>query len=187
MKTILNDVLHLSGEIANQESGEEDLGVTEFGEKLISSDDIEFLWVARNASGTAKKATTSIKSYSDNKISEDISKKGSIRLGNEVFVYSKSSSWKTNDLEVLVKWLVKEASSKEVMIEDLVAVLGKTFVPKLMGLDAVSKRRGKDPQMIRDTFLYKEWKDKPDLKTIRTESKTAPEWVQNLSHGERKK
>jgi len=186
MEKVLNEVLHLSGEIANQERGEEDLGVTEFGEKLITSEDIEFLWVARNASGSAKKATTSIKSYSDNKISDDISKKGSIRLGNEVFVYSKSSSWKTNDLEVLIKWLVIEANSKEELIEHLVAVLGKTFVPKLMGLDAVSKKRGKDPQVIRDTFLYKEWKEKPDLKTIHTESKIAPEWVKNLSHGERK-
>ena len=187
METVLREVLHLSGEIADQEIGEEDIGVTEFGEKLISSNDIEFLWVARNASGSAKKATTSIKNYSDKKISEDIAKEGSIRLGNEVFVYSKSSSWKTNNLEVLIKWLVKEASTEEVLIEDLIAVVGKTFVPKLMGLDAVSKRRGKDPQVTRDTFLYKEWKDKPDLKTIHTESKVAPEWVQNLAHGERKK
>ena len=108
-------------------------------------------------------------------------------LGNEVFAYSKSSTWKTNDPEILIKWLVTKAEDEEPLIEDLLAVLGRTFVPKLMGLDAVAQKRGKDPKVIRDTFLYKEWKEKPDLKTINTENKSAPKWAQDLSHGERKK
>jgi len=88
---------------------------------------------------------------------------------------------------VLIKWLVTEAKDKETLIEDLLAVLGQSFVPKLMGLDAVAKKRSKDPQLIRDTFLYKEWKEKRDLKTINTETKSAPKWAQDLTHGERKK
>jgi hypothetical protein len=41
--------------------------------------------------------------------------------------------------------------------------------------------------MIRDTFLYKEWKDKPDLKTINTNSPSAPSWTKDLKHKERRK
>ena len=41
--------------------------------------------------------------------------------------------------------------------------------------------------MIRDTFLYKEWKEKADLKTINTNNKTAPNWAKDLKHKERKK
>ncbi len=187
MDTVLSDVLNLSGELVSQQKDEKDFSVTEFGEKLVESNDVEFLWVARSTSGSAKNATSSIKSYSDEKISENISRNGSVRLGNEVFVYSKSSTWKTNDPEILIKWLVTKAEDEETLIEDLLAVLGRTFVPKLMGLDAVAQKRGKDPKVIRDTFLYKEWKEKPDLKTINTENKSAPKWAQDLSHGERKK
>jgi len=187
MNTVLSEVLKLSGELVGQDKEEKDFGVTKFGEKLTNTNDMEFLWVARNASGSAKNATSSIKNFSDNKISDDVSKNGSIRLGNEVFVYSKSSTWKTIDPTVLIKWLVTEAKDKETLIEDLLAVLGQSFVPKLMGLDAVAKKRSKDPQVIRDTFLYKEWKEKRDLKTINTETKSAPKWAQDLTHGERKK
>ena len=187
MDTIVSEVLDLSGELVGQEKEEKDFGVTEFGEKLTNSNDMEFLWVVRSASGSAKNATTSIKNYSEERISDDVSKNGSIRLGNEVFVYSKSSTWKTNDPAILIKWLVTNAKDNETLIEDLLSVLGRSFVPKLMGLDAVAKKRDKDPQVIRDTFLYKEWKEKPDLKSINTEAKSSPKWAQDLTHGERKK
>ena len=108
MDNMLDDVLVLSGEIAQQEETENDLSVTEFGEKLVKSKDIEFLWVARNASSSAKKATTTIKKYSDEKMSEDVLTNGSIRLGNQVFVYSKSSSWKVSDISSFVEWIVSK-------------------------------------------------------------------------------
>ena len=187
MDTVLSEILHLSGELVSQDKEDKDFGVTEYGEKLTKSNDMEFLWVARSTSGSAKNATASIKKLSDEKISEDVSKNGSIRLGNEVFVYSKSSTWKTIDPGVLIEWLVTEAKDKETLIQDLLAVLGQSFVPKLMGLDAVAEKRSKDPQVIRDTFLYKEWKEQSDLKTINTETKSAPKWAQDLTHGERKK
>lgn len=187
MDNMLDDVLVLSGEIAQQEETENDLSVTAFGEKLVKSKDIEFLWVARNASSSAKKATTTIKKYSDEKMSEDVLTNGSIRLGNQVFVYSKSSSWKVSDISSFVEWIVSKSENKEEIVEDIIAILGKSFVPKLMGLDAVAKKRGKDPKVIRDTFLYKEWKEQPDLKSINTGSNSAPKWVHELSHGERRK
>ena len=40
--------------------------------------------------------------------------------------------------------------------------------------------------MIRDTFLYKEWKEKADLKSINTHNSTAPKWAKELGHKERK-
>ena len=186
MNTLLNDVLQLSGKIAHT-SDEKMIDLTEFGEKLSKSEDIEFLWVSKNASGAARNASNSIKTYSQNKIAKNVSEKGSIRLGNEVFLYSKSSVWKTSDVTKLIKWLVEEASNNESLIEDIVALIGKNFIPKLLGLDAVAKKRDRDPKVIRDTFLYKEWKDKSDLQIINAESKHAPKWVRGLSHGERKK
>ena len=186
MNTLLNDVLELSGKIAHT-SDEKMIDLTEFGEKLTKSEDIEFLWVAKNASGAARNASNSIKTYSQNRIAKNVSEKGSIRLGNEVFLYSKSSVWKTSDVTRLIKWLVEEASNNESLIEDIVALVGKNFIPKLLGLDAVAKKRDRDPKVIRDTFLYKEWKDKSDLQIINAESKHAPKWVRGLSHGERKK
>ena len=65
--------------------------------------------------------------------------------------------------------------------------MGATFVPKLKGLDAVSANRNLNPEMIRDTFLYKEWKEKADLKTININNKSEPNWTKDLKHSERKK
>ena len=47
----IDDVLDLTREISLQD-GEEDIdfSVTEFGDQLLSTNDIEFLWVDRNAS-----------------------------------------------------------------------------------------------------------------------------------------
>ena len=69
MNAVLSEVLKLSGELVGQDKEEKDFGVTEFGEKLTNSNDMELLWVARNASGSAKNATSSIKNNSFNLLS----------------------------------------------------------------------------------------------------------------------
>ena len=51
MNNKIDDVLDLTREISLQDGEEDiDLSVTEFGDQLLSTNDIEFLWVARNAS-----------------------------------------------------------------------------------------------------------------------------------------
>ena len=35
--------------------------------------------------------------------------------------------------------------------------------------------------------LYKEWKEKPDLKSINTNNSSAPNWAKELKHNERRK
>ena len=73
MSTLLNDVLDLSGKIVNNNSDEQMVDLTEFGEKLTKSDDIEFLWIAKNASGAASNATNSIKTFSQDRIADNVS------------------------------------------------------------------------------------------------------------------
>ena len=188
MNNKIDDVLDLTREISLQD-GEEDIdfSVTEFGDQLLSTNDIEFLWVARNASGSVKNASTSIKSFNDQKIANDVNENGAVRLGDEVFVYSKSYNWKVQDLRNLINWVIEKSSNNEELIDSLLAIVGPTFVPKLKGLDAVSANRNLNPEMIRDTFLYKEWKEKADLKTININNKSAPNWTKDLKHNERKK
>ena len=139
MNNKIDDVLDLTREISLQD-GEEDIdfSVTEFGDQLFSTNDIEFLWVARNASGSVKNASTSIKSFNDQKIANDVNENGAVRLGDEVFVYSKSYNWKVQDLRNLINWVIEKSSNNEELIDSLLAIVGPTFVPKLKGLDAVS-------------------------------------------------
>ena len=73
------------------------------------------------------------------------------------------------------------------MVDSLLAIMGQTFVPKLKGLDAFSNSRDINPEMIRDTFLYKEWREKSELKAINTNNTSAPKWAKELGHKERKK
>jgi len=40
--------------------------------------------------------------------------------------------------------------------------------------------------MIRDTFLYKEWKDTTELKTINVNNNSEPMWAKELKHKERR-
>ena len=188
MNNKINDVLDLTREISQQDNEEEiDFSITDFGEELLSTQDIEFLWTARNASTTVKTASTNIKSFNDEKIANNVNENGSVRLGDEVFVYSKSYNWKVHELRNFIKWLIEKSSNNEELLDSLLAILGPTFVPKLKGLDSVSTSRNLNPEMIRDTFLYKEWKEKADLKTININNKTAPNWAKDLNHNERKK
>ena len=188
MNNKIDDVLGLTREISLQDSEEDiDFSVTEFGDQLSSTNDIEFLWVARNASGSVKNASTNIKSFNDQKIANDVNENGSVRLGDEVFVYSKSYNWKVQDLRNFINWIVEKSNNSEELIDSLLDIMGATFVPKLKGLDAVSANRNLNPEMIRDTFLYKEWKEKADLKTININNKSAPNWTKDLKHSERKK
>ena len=145
------------------------------------------LWVARNASSSVKSASSNIKTFNDEKIANNVNENGSVRLGDEVFVYSKSYNWKVQELRNFIKWVIEKSSDNEELLNSLLAIIGPTFVPKLKGLDAVSASRNLNPEVIRDTFLFKEWKDKADLKTINTNNKSAPKWAKDLGHKERKK
>ncbi len=97
MNNKIDEVLDLTREISQQDNEEEiDFSITEFGEQLLSTEDIEFLWTARSASTSVKAASTNIKSFNDQKIASNVNENGSIRLGDEVFVYSKSYNCKIN-------------------------------------------------------------------------------------------
>ena len=48
MSNNLDEILSLTKEISFQDSKDIDITVTEYGEKLSETDDIEFLWVERN-------------------------------------------------------------------------------------------------------------------------------------------
>ena len=186
MSNNLDEILSLTKEIAYQDGDDFDITVTEYGEELSKTNDIEFLWIARNTSSTVKKASTSIKSFNDQNIAKNVEENGPVRLGDEVFVFNKSYSWKVQDLRKFIEWIIEKSDNNEELVESLLAILGQTFVPKLKGLDAFSNSKNINPDMIRDTFLYKEWKEKADLKSINTNNSTAPKWAKELGHKERK-
>ena len=149
MNNKIDEVLDLTREISQQDNEEEiDFSITEFGEQLLSTEDIEFLWTARSASTSVKAASTNIKSFNDQKIASNVNENGSIRLGDEVFVYSKSYNWKVHELRNFIKWVIEKSSNNDELIDSLLAILGPTFVPKLKGLDAVSTTRNLNPEMI---------------------------------------
>ena len=186
MSNNLDEILSLTKEITYQDGDDFDITVTEYGEELSKTKDIEFLWIARNTSSTVKKASTNIKSFNDQNIAKNVEENGPVRLGDEVFVFNKSYSWKVQDLRKFIEWIIEKSDNNEELVESLLAILGQTFVPKLKGLDAFSNSKNINPEMIRDTFLYKEWKEKADLKSINTNNSTAPMWAKELGHKERK-
>ena len=186
MSNNLDEILSLTKEITYQDGDDFDITVTEYGEELSKTKDIEFLWIARNTSSTVKKASTNIKSFNDQNIAKNVEENGPVRLGDEVFVFNKSYSWKVQDLRKFIEWIIEKSDNNEELVESLLAILGQTFVPKLKGLDAFSNSKNINPEMIRDTFLYKEWKEKADLKSINTNTSTAPKWAKELGHKERK-
>ena len=186
MSNNLDEILSLTKEITYQDGDDFDITVTEYGEELSKTKDIEFLWIARNTSSTVKKASTNIKSFNDQNIAKNVEENGPVRLGDEVFVFNKSYSWKVQDLRKFIEWIIEKSDNNEELVESLLAILGQTFVPKLKGLDAFSNSKNINPEMIRDTFLYKEWKEKADLKCINTNNSTAPKWAKELGHKERK-
>jgi len=71
-------------------------------------------------------------------------------------------------------------------LDDLIAICGATFVPKLRGLDAVADKKGMDRQLARDTFIEKEWDKEPKLQVINTNNESAPVWAKKLNENERK-
>ena len=182
----IDQILELTKEVSAQDSNELDLTVTRFGEELTNTDDLEFLWTARSTTNVVKNTSSNIKTFSDVKMAKNIEGNGAVRLGDEVFVFNKSYTWKVHDLKNLIKWIIEKSSDDEELTESLIAIMGQNFVPKLKGLDAVASNKEQNTEMIRDTFLYKEWKDTPELKTINVNNNSAPMWAKDLKHKERR-
>ena len=72
MSNNLDEILSLTKEITYQDGDDFDITVTEYGEELSKTKDIEFLWIARNTSSTVKKASTNIKSFNDQNIAKNV-------------------------------------------------------------------------------------------------------------------
>ena len=163
-------------------SNEENLENTELS-NLIEPNE---LFVARGVSINAKDSTTRINKFVDNKFANDVEENGSIKISNSVFTYSKGYKSKTLDIKKLMDWATNKKLSDD-EIENLIAICGETFVPKLRGLDAVAKKKGMDQQLARDTFIEKVWDEKPKLQVIDTNNSTAPRWAIELGEMERRK
>lgn len=163
-------------------SGEEVLENTE----LQTIGEPEELFVARGISLEAKESTHKINKFVDYKIALDVEEKGAIRISDTVFNFSKSYKAKTIDLKKLLDWATSKKLSDD-DIDNLVALCGNSFVPKLRGLDAIAEKKGMDKQMARDTFIEKVWDEKAKLQIIKTSSNIAPNWAKDLKEMERKK
>jgi hypothetical protein len=163
-------------------SNEENLENTELS-NLIEPNE---LFVARGVSINAKDSTTRINKFVDNKFANDVEENGSIKISNSVFTYSKGYKSKTLDIKKLIDWATNKKLSDD-EIENLIAICGETFVPKLRGLDAVAKKKGLDQQLARDTFIEKVWDENPKLQVIDTNNSTAPRWAIELGEMERRK
>jgi len=162
-------------------SGEEDLGNTE----LQAIEDPQELYVARGLSGEAKRNTSNVNSFVDNKMAQNVEENGAIKIGKTVFNYSKSSRTVLQDARALLNWATGKELSDEAM-DNLIAVVGTNFSPKLRGIDAVASKKGMDQQTARDTFTEKIWDNDPKLQVIDTELSSAPKWAINLNDGERR-
>lgn len=162
-------------------SGEEDLSNTEL-QAIVEPKE---LYVARGLSGEAKRNTTSINSFVDNKMAENVEENGAIKIGKTVFNYSKSSRTVIQDAKRLLDWATNKELSEEAM-NNLIAVVGNNFSPKLRGIDAVAAKKGMDVQVARDTFTDKIWDEKPKLQAIDVELGNAPKWAKELGDGERR-
>ena len=162
-------------------SGEEALENTE----LQSIEEPKELFVARGVSLEAKDSTYKINKFVDNKIAHDVKENGAIKISDTVFNYSKSYKSKTIDLKRLIDWATSKKLSED-DIENLVALCGNSFVPKLRGLDAVAEKKGMDKQLARDTFIEKVWDEEPKLQVIKANNDTAPIWAKDLKEMERR-
>ena len=143
------------------------------------------LFVARGLSIEAKDSTNKINKFVDNKIANDVSEKGAIRIGEFVFNFSKGYKTESQDVKKLLQWATNKELSEE-SLNNLIALVGQNFVPKLRGLDAVANKKGMDKQLARDTFTHKEWDTDPKLQVIDTKLTSAPKWAQNLKEMERR-
>ena len=162
-------------------SGEEDLTNTE----LQAIAEPEELIVARGVSLEAKDSTTKINKFVDVKIANDVEEKGALKLGGRVYNFSKGYKTTTQDVRKLLEWATGKELSED-SLDNLIAIIGSNFVPKLRGLDAVASKKGMDKQLARDTFTHKEWDTEPKLQVIDTALSNAPKWAQNLQEGDRR-
>ncbi len=162
-------------------SGEEDLSNTE----LQAIEEPTELFVARGISLEAKDSTGKINKFVDVKIANDVEEKGAIKISGKVFNFSKGYKTMTQDIKKLLLWATNKELSDE-SLDNLLAIVGTNFVPKLRGLDAVANKKGMDKQLARDTFTHKEWDTDPKLQVIDANNSTAPKWAVNLEEGARR-
>ena len=162
-------------------SGEEDLANTE----LQAVEEPEELVVARGISLEAKDSTSKINKFVDVKIANNVEEYGALKLGGRVYNFSKSYKTISQDVRSVLDWATNKELSDDAL-DNLVAIVGTNFVPKLRGLDAVADKKGMDKQLARDTFTHKEWDTDPKLQVIDTGLSSAPKWAINLEEGERR-
>ena len=162
-------------------AGDEDFSNTE----LQSIDEPSELVVARGVTLEAKDSTTRINKFFDVKIANDVEEKGALKLGGRVYNFSKSYKTVSHDVRRLLDWATGKELSDEAL-DNLLAIVGTNFVPKLRGLDAVASKKGMDKQLARDTFTDKEWDTDPKLQVIDTGLSSAPKWAINLEEGQRR-
>jgi hypothetical protein len=162
-------------------AGEEDLSNTE----LQSIDEPQELVVARGISLEAKDSTGKINKFVDVKIANNVEEYGALKLGGRVYNFSKSYKTVSHDVRRLLDWATGKELSDEAL-DNLLAIVGTNFVPKLRGLDAVASKKGMDKQLARDTFTDKEWDTEPKLQVIDTGLSSAPKWAINLEEGQRR-
>ena len=162
-------------------SGEEDLTNTEI-QAIVEP--VELV-VARGVSLEAKDSTTKINKFVDVKIANDVEEKGALKLGGRVYNFSKGYKTTTQDVRKLLQWATNSELSDDAL-DNLIAIAGSNFVPKLRGLDAIADKKGMDKQLARDTFTHKEWDTDPKLQVIDTGLSSAPKWAINLEEGTRR-
>ncbi len=177
----MSELKELIWDIAKTSDYDSDLENTE----LQGIEEPKELSVARTISVGAKTNTTNINKFVDKKIAKNVEENGAIKIGETVFNWSKGYKTECNDVKSLINFVTNKKLGEE-ELNDLIAVIGHNFVPKLRGLDAVAEKKGMDKQMARDTFIFKNWDNEPKLAVIDTKNSTAPKWAVNLKDGERK-
>ena len=162
-------------------AGDEDFSNTE----LESINEPTELVVARGVTLEAKDSTTRINKFVDVKIANDVEEKGALSLGGKVYNFSKSYKTLSHDVRNILDWATDKKLDSDTL-DNLIALVGQNFVPKLRGLDAVASKKGMDKQLARDTFTYKEWDTDPKLQVIDTGLSNAPVWAKKLEEGKRR-
>ena len=177
----MSEMRDLIWEIAKASDHDSDLENTE----LQGIEEPKELSIARTVSVSAKSNTTNINKFVDSKIAKNVEENGAIKIGETVFNWSKGYKTECNDVKSLIDFATNKKLDDE-EIENLLAIMGHNFVPKLRGLDAVASKKGMDKQVARDTFTHKEWDTDPKLQVIDANNSTAPKWAVNLEEGSRR-